>query len=454
MKKSKAVESVNSILSEDILKIIEKHKVSKTNDADKIAEEILSALNSEDKKTKKESKKPEDKKAKKESKEEDKKTKKPEDKNDWIKKDAKLSDKIIAITSPTWYIKVSLMGEEHNYELTHKLTKKNNIKVRLRNDINDFLIKISKLDKDIEFEVQKVINNKGVETFEDYDEEYIEEYGHKLPIRIIMMPVIEFYYHDLIENLCTDGNTKIQGNNITIDANIRKNGYVIEPKDLSVEELESFNKEKDNMIGCSIEYFRRSLLLEKISSSSKKTEDKKDENTKIVKNEDKESAADKIIAILEEIDQELKFKILSSKTKVEDRANIIRKEMLKDNKVYDKIAVILTDKNLKIEQLALLGITKDNLAEILSPETPREKIIEALKVNKKYLMDTLKKSTNIGERSVWFVRELVNLVNVNVVDVRTFITTSNEWHYFIFKEKNVNDDLRTLLINHMLKHGF
>ena len=407
----------------------------------------------ESKKDKKEDKKPESKKDKKEDKKEDKKPESKKDKkdNDWLKAEPSLSDKIIKITSPMWFEKIIIQGEEHNYQLRHKLTKNEHIRVRIQNDNNDFIVKVikEKNSGEIDFTIKKIVNIKGVEHEEKYEHDYIKEYGHKIPFMVIIMPLVDFYYglHDF--NKCTEGNTKIYNNSIIIDANIRKDGYILEPKDLSVEELEELKKDKDNVIGVEIEYFRRA------EETDDQNEEKEVKN-EVVTEDKKEKADEKVIAVLEEIDKELKYKIVSHKTPVEDRFYIIREQMLKDNKVYDKIAAILKDEKTNIKELCLLGITEKNIADLLAPKTANEKISDCLKENKKPIMESIKRCTNIGERSVFFVHKVLELTKVEEVDMRTFLSLNREWIYFVFEQmdKDVTEYQRNLLLQHMLQCAF
>ena len=434
-------------------------------DYNELAELILKTIAEENKKDEEEAKAKKDKKeSKKESKEdkkEDKKQSKKEDKkddkkqskkdnSDWLKGEPSLSDKIIKITSPIWYEKIIIQGEEHNYQLRHKMTKNGNIRVRLQNDKNDFVVKVIKdKNNEIDFNIKKIVNKKGVECEEKYDHDFIEEYGHKIPFKVIIMPLVDFYYgiHDF--NTCTEGNTKIHNNSIIMDANIRKEGYILDPKDLTIEDLEELKKDKDNMIGVEIEYFRRAEEVEDVKEENK---DNKETETKMVAKEEVK-ADEKIVGIIEEIDKELKYKIVSE-IPAEERFNIIREQMLKDNKVYDKIATILKDEKTNIKELHILGINEKNLAELLAPKTANEKISECLKENKKVILDDIKSCTNIGERSVFFVHKVRELVKVDEIDMRTFLSLSKEWDYFVFKEKDVAEYLHTLLLEHMLATAF
>ena len=423
--------------SETIKGIIENAKnETDIKDYDELAELILKTIAEESKKDKKEDKKPESKKDKKD--------------NDWLKAEPSLSDKIIKITSPMWFEKIIIQDEEHNYQLRHKLTKNEHIRVRIQNDNNDFIVKVikEKNSGEIDFTIKKIVNIKGVEHEEKYEHDYIEEYGHKIPFMVIIMPLVDFYYglHDF--NKCTEGNTKIYNNSIIIDANIRKEGYILEPKDLSVDDLENLKKDKDNVIGVEIEYFRRAE-----ETDDQVNEDKAIKN-ELVTEDKKEKADEKIIAILEEIDKELKYKIVSHKTPVEDRFYIIREQMLKDTKVYDKIATILKDKNTNIKELCLLGINEKNLADLLAPKTASEKISECLKHDRKGILESIKKCTNIGERSVFFVHKVLELTKVEEIDMRTFLSMSKEWEYFVFRETGVTEYQQNLLLQHMLKYAF
>ena len=408
---------------------------------DEKAEKILNNLNQEehaeeDKKDKKESKKEnkqskkENKKDKKQSKKENKKDKKQskkEDKKDnskWLKDNTKFSSKVIKITSPIWMMQFNIMGEMHNYQLIHKSTKKGNIKIRIQNDNMDFAIKCKKADNDFDFEVSKVVNKNGVETLVKYDLDYFEEYGDIIPFKILIAPVVDFYYN-LHTSLLTEGNTKVRDNSIIIDANIRKDGYKIEPKDLVVEELDELNRDYDNRLGASIEYFRRYTLLNICDKKPEASEETKNEQIKLESPKVKQQQPKRENGVVKvQNNKPVKTeKPKTEKTKTEKtKTTPIRKQIVEKTKVRPK------------------------------EKTPEEKIIHYVAVNDDAIDKALFECTNVAERARAFMGHLIDKLvpEVTVGDIITYLTMNNAWTFYVFNSRNVVDIRKNMMVEFMV----
>ena len=383
---------------------------------DEKAEKILNDLNQEEhaeenKKDKKESKK-ENKKDKKQSKKENKK-----DNSKWLKDNTKFSNKVIKITSPIWMMQFNIMGENHNYQLIHKKTKKENIKIRIQNDTLDFAIKCKKADNDFDFEVSKVINKNGVETLVKYDLDYFEEYGDIIPFKILISPVVDFYYN-LHTSLLTEGNTKVRDNSIIIDANIRKDGYQIEPKDLAIEELDELNRDYDNRLGASIEYFRRYTLLNICDKKPEASEETKNEQIKL---ESPKVEQPKRENGLVKVQNNKPVKTEKPKTE-KPKTTPIRKQIVEKTKVRPK------------------------------EKTPQEKIIHYVAYNDDAIDKSLCKCTNVAERARAFMGHLIDKLvpEVTVGDIITYLTMNNAWTFYVFNSRNVVDIRKNMMVEFMV----
>ena len=383
---------------------------------DEKAEKILNDLNQEEhaeenKKDKKESKK-ENKKDKKQSKKENKK-----DNSKWLKDNTKFSNKVIKITSPIWMMQFNIMGENHNYQLIHKKTKKENIKIRIQNDTVDFAIKCKKADNDFDFEVSKVINKNGVETLVKYDLDYFEEYGDIIPFKILISPVVDFYYN-LHTSLLTEGNTKVRDNSIIIDANIRKDGYQIEPKDLAIEELDELNRDYDNRLGASIEYFRRYTLLNICDKKPEASEETKNEQIKL---ESPKVEQPKRENELVKVQNNKPVKTEKPKTE-KPKTTPIRKQIVEKTKVRPK------------------------------EKTPQEKIIHYVAYNDDAIDKSLCKCTNVAERARAFMDHLIDKLvpEVTVGDIITYLAMNNAWTFYVFNSRNVADIRKNMMVEFMV----
>ncbi len=214
---------------------------------------------------------------------------------DWlINEDLKISDKIMKISSSMWNLQLMMMNKKYEFELTHKKNKNNVIKVRLRNEAIDLKIKF-KETKDVSYKIKQVVNENGSESEKEYNKDYLELDDNIIPLDVILMPVFDFYFTDKKIRKeyirYTEGNLKVHKDKITLDLNIRKEGYPIDPKGLSLESLkELMDDDEDNILGGSVEYFRRSIIVEEPKDESKEEESKESEpKEEEPKDESKES---------------------------------------------------------------------------------------------------------------------------------------------------------------------
>lgn len=413
-------------------------KKNTNNNFDEKAEKILNNLNqeehAEDKKENKENKK-DNKKDKKQTKKENKKDNKKSNKkdnskkgnkNEWIQKNetSKFSNKVIKITSPIWMMQFNIMNELHNYQMIHKITKKKNIKIRLQNDNMDFAIKCKKADNDFDFEVSKVINKNGVETLVKYDLDYFEEYGDIIPFKILISPIVDFYYN-LHTSLLTEGNTKVRDNSIIVDANIRKDGYKIQARDLAIEELDELNKDYDNRLGASIEYFRRYTLLNIC--------DKKPEASKETKNEQIKLESPKV---------EQQPKRENGLVKVENNKPIKSGKPKTENK---------TEKP-KINKAPVRKQIVEKINVKPKQKTAEEKIIHYVTYNDEAIDKALFDCTNVAERARVFMSHLINKLvpEVTVGDIITYLTMNSAWVFYVFGTRQVVDIRKNNMVEFMV----
>ena len=180
--------------------------------------------------------------------------------------DLKISDKIMKISSSMWNLQLMMMHKKYEFELKHKRTKKDVIKVRIRNNEIDLKVKF-KEEQDITYKTVEIKNENGKETEVKYNKDYLELDDNIIPLDVILMPVFDFYFENKKLKAeyvkYTEGNIKVQNDKITLDLNVRKEGYPIEVKDLSLDSLNELVKEdKDNILGASVEYFRRNIIVE------------------------------------------------------------------------------------------------------------------------------------------------------------------------------------------------
>lgn len=414
-------------------------KKNTNNNFDEKAEKILNNLSQEEaeaeaegnKKDKKDNKK-DKKQTKKENKKSNKKSNKKDNSkkgnnNEWIQNEtSKFSNKVIKITSPIWMMQFNIMGENHNYQLIHKSTKKGNIKIRLQNDTIDFAIKCKKADNDFDFEVNKVVNKNGVEKLEKYELDYFEEYGDIIPFKMIIAPVVDFYYN-IHTSLLTDGNCKIRENSIIVDANIRKEGFKIQPRDLAIEELDELNRDFDNRLGCSIEYFRRYTLLNVC-----------DQKPKVIETENKTE----------------KVKIEAPKTKTEEtrkETSIVKVENNKPIKSEKPKTENKTEKA-KINKAPVRKQIVEKINVKPKQKTAEEKIIQYVTCNDDAIDKALFECTNVAERARGFMNHLIGKLvpEVTVGDIITYLTANSAWVFYVFGTRQVVDIRKNSMVEFMV----
>ena len=434
VKEEKKVETKKENKKENKPEVKEENKVDAKKENKKEAEEKLNEVNKSLQKNKKENK----------------------SNTDWLIKneDLKISDKIMKISSSVWNLQLMLINKKYEFELSHKKNKNNVIKVRLRNQSLDLKIKF-KETKDVSYKIKQVINQNGSESEKEYNKDYLELDDNIIPLDIILMPVFDFYFTDKKIRKeyirYTEGNLKVHHDKITLDLNIRKEGYPIDPKGLSLESLkELMDDDEDNILGGSVEYFRRSIIVEEPKDESKEEEPKEEESKEEEpKDESKEeddemTASDKIVAIIEDCDPELKDKIMDDK--VDNKFEIVREAVIKYPKAYNAIKEILTKDNVNYNELKILQIVKETAPKILNPiETSEDKYNNYLNNNEEAIIKMLDtETTNVGERSIKFV-QMVEEAGVDIKDIKPLLVSNNNWHKFIWDYNPYADQVISII---------
>jgi hypothetical protein len=274
----------------------------------------------------------------------------------------KITNKIVKINSNIFNIKLETMNKVISYKLIHKQTKKGAIKVTIESEQFDTIItKLMEVENDVEYRYIKII--KGEETIESEDD-YVAVDGIIIPLEILINPVFDFYItnkklrRELV--LYTEGNIKINGDKITLDARLRKDEYMVDSRNLSIEELDQFVKEdEDNKLAVSLEFARRSMMEEGVEVSNNNGDEKvKDDKEEL-------SAPDKIIAIIEDIDVKQKEKMMKA---IDDNKSYeVLLQIIADMKDAKEIINILKDKNSVKEIKAVLKLNDDQINNIINP---------------------------------------------------------------------------------------
>ena len=461
-----------------------------------VAEEILNKLNEESKvenkvETKKETKKENKPEAKEEKKVEAKKENKPEAKKEtkveakketkkeaeeklnevnkslqknkknnknsteWLvnkNEDLKISDKIMKIASSVWSLQLMMMNKKYEFELKHKRTKKDAIKVRIRNAKIDLKVKF-KEEQDITYKTVEIKNENGKETEVKYNKDYLELDDNIIPLDVILMPVFDFYFENKKLKAkyvkYTEGNIKVQNDKITLDLNVRKEGYPIEVKDLSLDSLNELVKEdKDNILGASVEYFRRNIIVEE--PEEEKVEDKEEEKVED-KEEEKITVADKIVAIIEDKDTNIKDKIMDDKFK--NKFELVEEAMAKYPECYSLIKNILNDENTNFEELNILQITKENMNRLMNAVlTDIEKYQMIFKENVKDIQTIVDNEDNTMAKATAIFNYLKESMYVEKERLeKIFKVNTDEWVDYVFISKP-NERMLALVSNYIEKN--
>ena len=469
----------------DNQKLNQKNEEAKININDKEAENILNKIAKDEVKEEKkvEAKKENKKETKKENKPEVKEENKPEAKKEtkkeaeeklnevnkslqknkktnknnteWLvnkNEDLKISDKIMKISSSVWSLQLMMMNKKYEFELKHKRTKKDAIKVRIRNAKIDLKVKF-KEEQDITYKTVEIKNENGKETEVKYNKDYLELDDNIIPLDVILMPVFDFYFENKKLKAkyvkYTEGNIKVQNDKITLDLNVRKEGYPIEVKDLSLDSLNELVKEdKDNILGASVEYFRRNIIVEE-------PEEEKDENKKEEKVEDKEeekmTVADKIVAIIEDKDTNIKDKIMDDKFK--NKFELVEEAMAKYPECYSLIKNILNDENTNFEELNILQITKENMNRLMNATlTDIEKYQMIFKENVKDIQAIVDNEDNTMAKATAIFNYLKESMYVEKERLeKIFKINTDEWVDYVFISKP-NDRMLALVSNYIEKN--
>ena len=497
--------------------------------------------------------------------------------------DLKISDKIMKISSSMWNLQLMMMHKKYEFELKHKRTKKDVIKVRLRNDKIDLKIKF-KEERDITYKTVEIKNENGKETEVKYNKDYLELDDNIIPLDVILMPVFDFYFENKKLKAeyvkYTEGNIKVQNDKITLDLNVRKEGYPIEVKDLSLDSLNELVKEdKDNILGASVEYFRRNIIVEepepedetdginkferafKFLPESKKSILKSVEfsvgnlgnitpiakiepvklkgniiksislgsverfkmlglsvgdeviikyeinNNKIIpyldiddtceisgerlieapthcpfcgsklvedpllrcnnescssrvigkilnvedKEEEKINVADKIVAIIEDKDTDIKDKIMNDRFK--NKFELVEEAMAKYPECYSLIKNILNDENTNFEELSILQITKENVNRLMNATlSDIEKYQMIFKENAKEIQAVVDNEDNTMAKAAALFNYLKESMYVEKERLeKIFKVNTDEWVDYVFMSKP-NDRMLTIVSTYIEKN--
>lgn len=422
---------------ENKVEVKEENKVEAKKENKKEAEEKLNEVNKSLQKNKKENK----------------------NNTDWLinkNEDLKISDKIMKISSSMWNLQLMMMHKKYEFELKHKRTKKDVIKVRLRNDKIDLKIKF-KEERDITYKTVEIKNENGKETEVKYNKDYLELDDNIIPLDIILMPVFDFYFENKKLKAeyvkYTEGNIKVQNDKITLDLNVRKEGYPIEVKDLSLDSLNELVKEdKDNILGASVEYFRRNIIVEEPESETEeeKVEDKEEEKVGD-KEEEKINASDKIVAIIEDKDTDIKDKIMDDKFK--NKFELVEEAMAKYPECYALIKNILNDENTNFEELSILQITKENVNRLMNATlTDIEKYQMLFKENAKEMQAVVDNEDNTMAKATAlfnYIRESVYIEKERLEKI--FKVNTDEWVDYVFMSKP-NDRMLAIVSTYIEKN--
>lgn len=469
----------------DNQKLNQKNEEAKININDKEAENILNKIAKDEVKEEKkvEAKKENKKETQKENKPEVKEENKPEAKKEtkkeaeeklnevnkslqknkktnknnteWLvnkNEDLKISDKIMKISSSVWSLQLMMMNKKYEFELKHKRTKKDAIKVRIRNAKIDLKVKF-KEEQDITYKTVEIKNENGKETEVKYNKDYLELDDNIIPLDVILMPVFDFYFENKKLKAkyvkYTEGNIKVQNDKITLDLNVRKEGYPIEVKDLSLDSLNELVKEdRDNILGASVEYFRRNIIIEE-------PEEEKDENKEEEKVEDKEeekmTVADKIVAIIEDKDTNIKDKIMEDRFK--NKFELVEEAMAKYPECYSLIKNILNDENTNFEELNILQITKENMNRLMNATlSDIEKYQMIFKENVKDIQAIVDNEDNTMAKATAIFNYLKESMHVEKERLeKIFKINTDEWVDYVFISKP-NDRMLALVSNYIEKN--
>ena len=431
-------------------KLNQKNEEAKVNINDKEAENILNKIAKDEVKeekkveAKKENKKEAEEKLNEVNKSLQKSKKTNKNSTGWLinkNEDLKISDKIMKISSSMWNLQLMMMHKKYEFELKHKRTKKDVIKVRLRNDKIDLKIKF-KEEQDITYKTVEIKNENGKETEVKYNKDYLELDDNIIPLDVILMPVFDFYFENKKLKAeyvkYTEGNIKVQNDKITLDLNVRKEGYPIEVKDLSLDSLNELVKEdKDNILGASVEYFRRNIIVEEPEPETEEEKVKEEEKVED-KEEEKINVADKIVAIIEDKDTDIKDKIMNDRFK--NKFELVEEAMAKYPECYSLI------KN-------ILQITKENVNRLMNATlTDIEKYQLIFKENAKEMQAVVDNEDNTMAKAAAlfnYIRESLYIEKERLEKI--FKINTDEWVDYVFMSKP-NDRMLAIVSTYIEKN--
>lgn len=267
----------------------------------------------------------------------------------------KVTNKIVKINSNIFNVTLITLNNKIKYTLTHKQTKKGNVKVTIESEQFENMTLKFKEDKNeaegINIKDVKIIKE---DSKEDYTKEYIIVDDMAIPLEVLINPLFDFYITNkkLRRQLVmyTEGTIKIKDDKITMDARLRKGEYPVSGNSMSLEDLQELDNENDdNEMGIALEMMRRFAISEgDLVGEIKPEEDKSDL-----------SAPDQIIAIIEDNDVKQKEQIMTA---------------IDENKSYDTLVKIMNNMD-----------TVEKIIEILKNKEAQKQIKAVLKINDEQL---------------------------------------------------------------------
>ena len=270
----------------------------------------------------------------------------------------KITNKIVKINSNIFDITLLTINDKIKYTLTHKQTKKGNVKVTIESkQFETMTLKFKEDSNEPEGIKIKDIKIVKEESKEEYTKEYIIVNDIAIPFEVLINPLFDFYIMD--KNIrrqlvmYTEGTIKIKEDKITIDARLRKGDYLVDGKSMSLEDLEELDKENDdNEMGIALEMMRRYA----ISNG--------DINGTIINEDDKSdlSAPDQIISIIEDNDVKQKERIMEAIDK--NKSYEVLTNIMNSIDKVDKITEILNNKETAAQIKSVFKINDDQLDKL------------------------------------------------------------------------------------------
>ena len=164
----------------------------------------------------------------------------------------KVTNKIVKIGSSMMDITIENIGGRVEYTIHHKQKDNGVINLHIFSDqFEDMYIKIKENDEvegGIEYKSIKIKNDTNKV---DYDKEYvIVDNNIVIPIDLLINPIFDFYVQNKkirkANVLYTEGNIKIKGDKITLYANMGNGSILVDPRGLTIDEINDLVKIDDD----------------------------------------------------------------------------------------------------------------------------------------------------------------------------------------------------------------